>query len=311
MAAPSSPSSPTSHSTPEKRATIRRFLYRQLFVTPTLPSNVELKGKTAIVTGANTGIGLECARQLLDFGLSKLIVAVRDESRGQAASTNLSAGRNLPDGIIEVWKLDLASNNSITAFVDRAKTLERLDIVVLNAGIMKQAHELVPATGHEQTIQVNYLATALLTVLLLPVFKVKNITGQPGRLVWVSSDMASWTKLKEKDSKPLLPAFDKPESFGVFDRYCASKLLGQLFLAELTKRVPPSVAIITIPNPGLCYGTGLGRAPGGSIADSIASFLKRLVGRSSSVGARVLTDGVVNHGLEAHGQYIEDCEIQP
>lgn len=64
---------------PEKAASISQYLYRQLFVhTPSVSrQEVDLKGKTAIITGSNSGIGLECARQLLDLGLGKLILAVR------------------------------------------------------------------------------------------------------------------------------------------------------------------------------------------------------------------------------------------
>ncbi|KUJ22985.1 putative retinol dehydrogenase 12 [Mollisia scopiformis] len=226
----------------EKNSTTSRFFYRQLCLTPILPQNVSLKGKTAIVTGANQGIGLETSRQLLDLGLSKLIIAVRDESKGKTARKNLSQGRSLADDAIEVWKLDMLSYESITAFVERVKTLERLDIVILNAGIMKQTFEVTSSTGHEETIQVNYLSTALLAILLLPIFNVRakgrvSANDAPeAHLVWVQTEVAGWAKFKEKDSTPLLAALDKPETFNIMDRYGTSKLLGQLFVTELAKR---------------------------------------------------------------------------
>ncbi|KAI1260639.1 retinol dehydrogenase 12 [Xylariaceae sp. FL1019] len=295
----------------EKRATLSSFLHRQIFNTPTLPRNVDLTDKTVIVTGSNTGIGLECARQLLNLGLTKLIIAVRDQSKGERAKPVLSSGRSPHNVTIEVWDLDLQSYDSITSFVDRAKNLERLDIVVLNAGISKQFFDLTPSTGHEETIQVNVISTVLLAILLLPIFKAKIWPGRPGRLVIVSSDTASWARFKKKSSPPLLPALDKPENFTNTDRYATSKLLGQLMVAELTKRTPSSVAIVTMPNPGWCYGTGLGHVPGGTWGDRIVSVPRRILGRHPSVGARVLTDAAVQHGAEAHGQYLEDCEIQP
>jgi NAD(P)-dependent dehydrogenase (short-subunit alcohol dehydrogenase family) len=295
----------------QKRAAVHRFLYRQFFITPPLPQNVKLTGKTAIVTGSNRGLGLESARQLLDLGLSRLIIAVRDESKGKAASIDLAKGRDLEDGAIEVWKLDMLSYDSITAFVERTKTLKRLDIVLLNAGIMKQTHALAP-TGHEETVQVNVLSTGLLNILLLPVLKAKiSDMGEPGRIVWVQSDTACWANFKEKTSTPLLAALDKPENFNLPDRYGTSKLLGQLFVKELSERVPSSVAIITMAHPGWCYGTSLGELPGRNIAQSIVGLLKRIIGRSASIGARTLTDGAVNHGREAHGQFLDDCKISP
>ncbi|TVY83916.1 Short-chain dehydrogenase/reductase tropG [Lachnellula suecica] len=291
----------------EKNATARRFLYRQFRLSPVLPQDVSLTGKTAIVTGANHGIGLETSRQLLDLGLSKLIIAVRNESKGETARIGLSRGRSIPDDAIEVWKLDMLSYESITAFVERAQALERLDIAILNAGIMKQTHTLAPATSHEESIQVNYLSTALLTILLLPVLKVK---AKDAHLVWVQSEVAAWAKFKEKDSDPLLAAFDKPENFDIIDRYGTSKLLGQLFVTELAKRVPSSTAIITMPTPGLCHGTDLGVVPGFNIAQAIVNFMKRIVGRKVEVGARAITDAAV-HGPDAHGQYLQECKVQP
>lgn len=277
-------------------------------MTPTLPENVDLKGKTAIVTGSNTGLGLECARQLLDLGLSKLVIAVRDEAKGQFAKTHLLGGR--PGGSVGAWKLDLQSYDSITAFAERTKTLERLDIVVLNAGVSKQFFDVTPSTGHEESIQVNVLSTALLTILLLPILKVKNSPEHPGRLVIVSSDVASWAKFKERKSTPLLAALDKRENFSL-DRYPTSKLLGQLFVTELVKRVPASVAVITLPNPGWCYDTSLGHVPGGALGERIVAIPRRIIGRRAEIGARSITDAAVRHGPEAHGQYMEDCEIQP
>jgi len=304
----------------EENATARRFFYRQFCLTPTLPHDVSLQGKTAIVTGANHGIGLETSRQLLDLGLSKLIIAVRNESKGKTARTNLSQHRNLADDAIEVWKLDMLSYESIIAFVERVKTLERLDIAILNAGIMKQTYEVALSTGHEETIQVNYLSTALLAILLLPILKVKakakaSTNDAPNdtleaHLVWVQTEVASWAKFKEKDSAPLLAALDKPESFNVMDRYGSSKLLGQLFVTELAKRVPSSVAIITMPTPGWCHGTDLGVLPGFHILQTIVNCIKRIIGRKAEVGARVVTDASV-HESDAHGQYLQECNVQP
>jgi NAD(P)-dependent dehydrogenase (short-subunit alcohol dehydrogenase family) len=177
----------------EKEASISQYLYRQFFVIPPAVSrrDVDLSGKTAIVTGSNIGLGLECARQLLDLGLSKLILAVRDEAKGEAARTNLSTGRSLEAGAIEVWKLDLSAYDSVTKFAERASSLERLDIAVLNAGVYKVNMTFNAATGYEEDVQVNYLSAALLTILLLPVLKAKKSGTAPGRLTIISSDTAA------------------------------------------------------------------------------------------------------------------------
>ncbi|KAI0103373.1 NAD(P)-binding protein [Nemania sp. FL0031] len=301
---------------PEQRATVRATLWRQLCVVPPPVKDIDLGGKTAIITGSNTGIGLECARQLLSLGLARLILAVRDERKGQQARARLMSEYQLPDGAIDVWELDMLSYDSIISFTKRTKTLHRLDIAILNAGVFNQKFRKVdacPASSHEETIQLNVLSTILLSILLIPVFKAKRppAPGTPGRLVVVSSDVASFAKFKEQKCQPLIPSFNDPETFDGWGRYCTSKLLGQLAISELAKRVDPSIVIITLPNPGLCYGTHLGQLPGTNIVDMIGSFVKRIFGRHPSVGVRTITAGAVNFGHEAHGQYVEDGKLQP
>ncbi|KAH8588212.1 retinol dehydrogenase 12 [Bisporella sp. PMI_857] len=299
--------------TPEQRASHRQLLKRQLWVSPPVATinEVNLSGKTIIVTGSNTGIGLEVARQLLDVGVSKLILAVRTEKKGEEAKKNLLAGRSDKKQSIEVWILDLSSHDSIVALVERTKTLERLDIFVHNAGIQKMGMEINATTGHEEVVQVNYLSLALLTILLLPVIRSKNTPLQPGRLVITGSDASSLAKFKEKDQVPLLPSFNEPKYFDPQDRYFTSKLLGQFFLTELAKRVPASVAIVNTASPGLCHGTELNREANGTLIGFIFGIIKRIIGRSVAVGARNITDAAVKHGMDTHGQYLEDGKIQP
>ncbi|KAI1264615.1 NAD(P)-binding protein [Xylariaceae sp. FL1019] len=306
----SQPSTVTFDITPEKEGSQANWLYRQLFTCPPAvsPRDVSLSGKTAIVTGSNIGLGLECSRQLLELGLSHLILAVRDEGKGAAARQKLMAASK---ATIDVWKLDLSSYDSVTAFAKRASSLPRLDIAVLNAGIVKTTFFINPSTQHEEVLQVNYLSTALLTILLLPVLQSKNTPQTPGRLVIVSSEVSAWALFKEKSSRPLLPAFDTPESFEMQERYFSSKLLGQLFLAELAKRVPSSVAVVNACNPGLCHGSGLHHEASGSLLGYIFGAFKLIVGRSTRIGARVLTDAAVKHGQESHGQYLGDGKLKP
>jgi NAD(P)-dependent dehydrogenase (short-subunit alcohol dehydrogenase family) len=310
-------SSPLFDTTPEARATGRAVLWRQLFVVPPPVENGDLTGKIALITGSNSGIGLECARQLLEFGPSRLILAVRNKEKGEKAKASLLAKSQSKNTSIDVWELDMLSYNSILAFIARAQTLHRLDIAVLNAGILKpkfhatNAHSPSTGSSHEETIQVNVLSTALLSILLLPILRPKSSLADPGRLVVVSSDVASFAKFKERDSQPLLPSFDDPKSYEPGERYCVSKLLGQLAMSQLAKQVDPSQVTITLPNPGLVYGTSLGVSPKPNIIDMMGAVLKRIFGRHPSVGTRTITAAAVKFGPEAHGQYVEDGKLQP
>lgn len=296
---------------PEKRASTLHFLYRQLFVTPPPVSDHHgvLKGKRVIITGSNVGLGLEAARQFLDLGC-KVILAVRNESKGQAARQQLADGRHLFSDSIEVWKLDLSSYDSIIQFVDRARGLEHLELVILNAGVYN-VYESFSSTGYEESIQINYLSNMLLTILLLPVVKSKRMSSGAGRIVVVTSDMGAWAKFEERNSKPLLPAFKKKmEKWNMEERYSTSKLLEQLFLVELTRRVPSTAVTVCCANPGFCRGSDLGRQSSGllHLAYQTQAWL---LGRTCSVGARTFVHAAAVLGEEVHGQYVEDAKIQP
>ncbi len=295
----------------EERASTLQFLRRQLFIAvpPVSRRDADLTGKTAIVTGASVGLGLETARQLLDLGC-KVILAVRDESRGERARQEIVNGRDLPPSMIEVWLLDLASYDSITSFAERARGLEHLDIVILNAGLYKFI-ESFSSTGYEEGIQVNYLSNMLLAILLLPIVRDKRIGSLPGRIALVSSDQAAWAKFHEKDSSPLLPAFkQKMASWDDGDRYGTTKLLGQLFVTQLAKRVSSREVIISCPNPGLCRGSDLARQAG-PLRLFVHTIQCRLIAHTCSVGAHTIVAAATTLGESAHGQYIEDGKAQP
>nr|BDX35613.1 short-chain dehydrogenase/reductase StrM [Stachybotrys sp.] len=296
---------------PETRASTLHFLYRQFFVTPSpvLRRNADLGGKTAIITGSNGGLGFETARQLLDLG-ANVILAVRNEAKGYEAMGQLSQGRQVRKGTIDVWKLDLSSYDSIIDFVKRARGLPSLDIAILNAGVFN-VHESFSATGYEEDVQINYLSNILLTLLLLPVIKEKKSGKTPGRIILVSSDVSAWAKFEEKKSEPLLEAFKRNmDHWNMAERYGTSKLLGQLFLTELVRHVPSSKVTVACANPGFCRGSDLGRQADGLVRIPYAIF-SRLVGRTCSVGARTIVHAAAALGEESHGQYIEDAKIQP
>jgi NAD(P)-dependent dehydrogenase (short-subunit alcohol dehydrogenase family) len=296
---------------PETRAGTLHFLYRQFFVRPPPVSRqtADLTGKTAIITGSNSGLGLETARQLIDLG-AKVILAVRDESKGSEACLQLSEGQTLLPGSITVWKLDLSSYDSIIEFVSRARNLESLDIAVLNAGVYN-VHEAFSSTGYEEDIQINYLSNILLTILLLPVIKIKSIGPGPGRIILVTSDVAAWSKFEERKSDPLLPVFQKPAaSWNMSERYGTSKLLGQLFLTELVRHISPTEVIVTCTNPRFCRRSNLGRQAQGTLYFAY-QIMTGLIGRSCSVGARTIVHAAAVLQEEIHGQYVEDAKIQP
>ncbi|KAK8112008.1 Short chain dehydrogenase sol3 [Apiospora kogelbergensis] len=301
----------TQEVTPQKEGSIPSYLHRQLFFTPKPVAGVSLEGKTAIVTGSNCGVGLECSRQLLDLGITKLILAVRSQARGQAAAEELARDRSLAAGrSIDVWELDHLSYDSVRAFAGRARSLDRLDLVVLNAGTLPAAQTINPHTGHDEGVQVNYLSTSLLLVLLLDVIKSKP-ESQPARITITSSDGAAWTKFAEKKNRPLLASLDKPEGWSAIDRQFLSKLLVQFFVSKLATVVPASVAVVNMATPGMVHDSNMNRETKAQLASKIVEPLRRMMGYTSAVAARLIVDAAVNHGPESHGRYLSEQRIKP
>ena len=132
---------------------------------PLAVSKETCSGKTYIVTGANTGLGFEAAKHLVALGSAKVILAVRNVSSGETAKADIEADTGVSN-VAEVWKLDLASYDSVKSFASKAAALDRLDAVIENAGVAMA--ERVMAEGHLLAVTVNIYSTFLLAVLLLP-----------------------------------------------------------------------------------------------------------------------------------------------
>ncbi|KAJ4393049.1 hypothetical protein N0V93_002255 [Gnomoniopsis smithogilvyi] len=307
---------PQFQSSPEQQASFPRFMYNQFTAKPEVVKNVDLRGKTALVTGSNCGVGLETSRQLLDLGVSKLILAVRDEQKGKAAAADLLVDRkDTPPDTIEVWKLDLSVYNSVESFAERvAKTLTRLDIAILNAGFCPTKRIVNTSTNHDEIIQVNYLSTALLAILLLPVAKrVRHYQPHATRITLTSSEVAAWARFPVGEDVPILAALDAPRKLAenTSDRMFVSKLLGHFFVNTIAKQVPTSVAIINAVSPGAIHDSQFNRDVDKTPAGPVIRMLLRRIGNSSAVGARMITDAPVSHGEETHGQFLSFQKIVP
>lgn len=185
----------------------------QLFVTPTLDPNISFTGQTIIVTGANVGLGFSAAQQIAQRGASKVIIAVRTLSKGEDAAAKIRAGLSPSNTstTIEVWSLDLTSYQSVKDFAARAKMLDRLDVLLENAGLQKSKFEL--KGEDEETITVNVTNTALLAFLLLPKLReTAERFGVTPRLVIVASDTAFFAKLEERKAESIFDKMADPRS---------------------------------------------------------------------------------------------------
>lgn len=192
------------------------FLYSQFLITPPKPTTT-FTNQTVIITGSNTGLGLEAARHITALNAANVILAVRTVSKGEAAKTSIekSTGRT---GIIEVWPLDLSSYESVKQFAARAsKELQRVDVLLENAGLMVEKFAVVEED--ETTVTTNVVSTCLLALLMLP--KMRETGREFGvvpRLVVVSSDLHFMAKFPERDASGIFEALNERGKTDMNDR---------------------------------------------------------------------------------------------
>lgn len=293
-------------------ASFSAFFYRQWLVRrKPVPAGTDLSSQVAIISGSNSGLGFEAGRQLLQLGLSHLILAVRSQSRGDKAADILR--KEFPEAKVSVWLLDMSSYDSITALVEKCKHLPKLNMVILNAGLKGGAvFTMVENTGHEYSFQVNYISTALLAILLLPVLKSKHVAGSRRPvLTIVTSDSAFWTSIETHG--PILAQLDTAEEYAATAWYQKAKLLQIIFISKLAAEVNSDDIIINSVNPGLCRGTMFFRNRGdwSEILALMFDMFKWVNARSLVVGASTYVDAAVAKGEESHGSYVSEWAIRP
>jgi NAD(P)-dependent dehydrogenase (short-subunit alcohol dehydrogenase family) len=284
-------------------ASFPTFLKSQLFYTPRIPSKQSFAGKTAIITGANTGLGLEATRHIVRAGASTVIIACRTLSKGEAAKQDIEATEKRT-GVLQVWELDLSSYASIQAFAKKCETLPRLDVCIANAGIA--SGKFLKIQGHEAHITVNVISTFMLALLLLPTMRKSAAkTNSKPFLTIVTSEVHHWTTLPQKKSPSIFAALDDEETADMQDRYNVSKLLQILILRHLTRVLIKDRStypvILNCVTPGLCKSDlvkDMGMAP---------VVFKTLLGRQVEVGSRALVNAVAL--ADSCGEYIIDDKV--
>ncbi|SPM31851.1 oxidoreductase [Mycobacterium terramassiliense] len=218
-------------------------------------------GRTAIVTGANGGLGEVTARELARVG-AHVVLAVRDTGKGEAAAARMP-------GDVEVRRLDLQDLTSVRRFADDT---EQVDVLVNNAGIMATKYA-VTADGFEGQIGTNHLGHFALTNLLLP-----KLTD---RVVTVSSLLHHIGFISLKDLNW------QSRRYSAWLAYGQSKLANLLFTSELQARLhaagSPLRALAA--HPGWSH-TNLQGNSGRKFGDAAVLAVDRLVSTDADFGAR-------------------------
>ena len=233
-----------------------------------------LEGRVALVTGANSGLGLESVRALAARGAT-VILACRSRSRAEASQSQLQKQGLLR---LELLDLDLADLNSVEAAATAVgQRYGRLDLLLNNAGVMAPPRTLT-AQGHELQFGVNHLGHMALTQRLLPLME-----GQPDpRVVTVTSGAQYFGRIRWND----------PSWSSDYDRYGAyvqSKLANVMFALELEAQLRQRHSNVRslAAHPGIArtelQPTAL--ANGGNRAEALAYRLMDPLFQSAAMGA--------------------------
>lgn len=261
----------------------------------------DLTGKTALVTGASSGIGIETARALLSAH-AEVILAVRDAEKGERVAQQLRSATNNDQA--SVLSVDLGSLASVRQAAEQFRARwSKLDLLINNAGIMAAPQGYTPE-GFELQFGTNHLGHYLLTLLLLPALQ----AAAPVRVVVLSSSGHRRSDIHFDDIDYSHRPYDRWEAYG------QSKTANALFAVGLTRHFGDQGITANAINPGAIH-TGLQQHL--SSEDMLAIGWIDEEGRQTDIldwktpeqGAATSVWAAVGKELEGiGGRYLEDCQ---
>ncbi|MFD9429932.1 oxidoreductase [Streptomyces sp. NPDC060002] len=235
-------------------------------------------GRTAVVTGANSGLGYVTARELARKG-ARVVLACRSETRGREAVRRLHD--EVPGAEAELRRLDLGDLASVREFAD-ALPYDRLDLLVNNAGVMAMPYGTT-ADGFETQFGVNHLGHFALTGLLLPVLLATRGRSPEARIVTVSS-MAHLLGNIDPDD------LNSERHYRRWIAYGRTKTANLLFTHELARRLDEAgaEAVAAAAHPGYAatnLQTAGPRAEGRPVAERLMALGNRVFAQPAEAGA--------------------------
>lgn len=239
---------------------------------------------------------------------------MRDLDKGHNAKHDIELTARCGQNVIQVWRLDMASYASVSAFAARVRSeLDRVDIVLANAGLAPAKHSV--AEGNEVLFTVNCISTILLAGLLVPKLKASAARFNVRPVLCITGSVAhAFTQFPEKtapEGQIFAELNKRAANDGSMaareDLYSISKMLPIFAVRAIAERCHANKfpVIINIADPGLCW-SGLARDFSGGIG---AWLFMLALARSTEVGSRTLVHGGAQ-GADSHGCYLSGCQIE-
>ncbi|KAG1870212.1 short-chain dehydrogenase [Suillus subalutaceus] len=277
-------------------------------------STADVSDQSLVVVGANVGLGNEAAVHLAQLKPKSLLITSRDEVKCERSKADVEIRSGMTG--IESWPLELCSFDSVRSFVDHFEAKGCIaNVLIANAGISTMKYTKTP-DGYETTFQVNYLSTALLSLLMLPHLVKAGTPEHASRLVIVSSECHYLAnRLKGADKWPSIIETINDEAYCtrsvMMNRYFLSKLLEVMFIRELSFRLPtPTLVAVSAVNPGSCHSRLTREVESNPLFKFAVRIYKGLVARTTEMGSRTLVHAAIEPGeRERHGHYLSSCEV--
>lgn len=247
-------------------------------------------GRVAVVTGANSGLGLVTARELARTG-ARVVLAARNLDKGRAAVAEIE--RSVPGARLELEELDLASLGSVREFAERfTAAQDGLDLLVNNAGVMASPRR-VTADGFELQLGTNHLGHFALTLLLLPAMEGR----EDARVVTLSSNAHKFGRIAFGN-------LNGERRYFRWNAYGQSKLANLLFALELDRRLRAAGSTVKsiAAHPGYA-ATNLQSAAAPLVDRLVMQVGNAVIAQSDEMGALPQLYAATEPGLEG-GLYI-------
>ena len=259
----------------------------------TIADAPDLTGKRIVITGANSGLGLEATRHLVSKNAA-VVMACRNTQKGEEAAAGVRA--KVPTASIDVMALDLSSLASIAAFSKAlAAKYPVIDVLMNNAGVMALPFSKT-ADGFEMQIGTNHLGHFALTAQVLPLLE----AAPAPRIVSVSSNAHLIGKIKLDD-------LNSEKSYSKWPAYGQSKLANLLFIYELErwlrKHGKKSIAVAAHPGYSSTNLQTVGaKMEGSSFGEAFMKFGNWLLAQAAERGALPQVYAAVHPEVQG-GQY--------